>query len=215
MRVSRAVLRRTVPGAVGAGAAGGLWWWSRRHPTSRPFAQRWWVEFPHPFITQKRLRCALEPRPGQRVVSIGVGSGRYAVPVAAVLGSSGLVLAVDLHLDMLELTRRRSAQSAQVTVLPLAADALALPFADDSFDAAWFVSSLGQVPEPTAALAEAARVVRPGGRVVVGEVAYDPHGVFFGDLRTRAADAGLEVATRLGGRLGYVARLTVPQSGGV
>lgn len=197
---------------MGAGVGVGLWWWSRRHPTSRPFAQRWWVEFPHPFITHKRLHRALEPRPGQRVVSIGVGSGRYAVPVAALLGSSGAVLAVDLHVDMLELTRRRSAQPGQGAALPLAADALALPFDDDSFDAAWFLSSLGQVPDPTAALAEAARVVHPGGRVVVGEVAYDPHGVFFGELCTRGADVGLEVTARLGGRLGYVARLTVPQS---
>jgi ubiquinone/menaquinone biosynthesis C-methylase UbiE len=197
---------------VAGGAGAGLWWWWRRHPTSRPFAQRWWVDFPHPFVTQERLHGALEPRPGQRVLTIGVGSGRYAVPVAGVLGSSGLVAAVDLHVDMLELARRRSSRAGLRTVVPLSADALALPFADASFDAAWMVSCLGQVPDPTAALAEARRVVRPGGRVVVGELAYDPHGVFFGELRSRAAEAGLLLEARFGGWLGYFARLAVPHS---
>jgi ubiquinone/menaquinone biosynthesis C-methylase UbiE len=195
------------------GTAGiGLWWWWRRHPTSRPFAQRWWVDFPHPFITQERLHLALDPRPGQRVLAIGVGSGRYAVPVADVLGGSGLVAAVDLHVDMLHLVRRRSSRAGQRTVVPLAADALALPFANASFDAAWMVSCLGQVPDAAAALAEAGRVVRPGGPVVVGELAYDPHGVFFGELRSRAAAAHLRMERRFGGWLGYFARLTVPHS---
>ena len=96
------------------------------------------------------------------------------------------------------------------TVRTLAADATALPFTDDRFDGAWLVSMLGQVPDPTAALREARRVVRPGGRVVVGELAYDPHGVFFGDLRRRARESGMPVDARIGGWPGYFARLRVP-----
>lgn len=202
---------RWLPGLGGALPAGlGLWWWWRRHPTSRPFAQRLWVDFPHPFVTQRRFRGALEPRPGQRMLAIGVGSGRYAVPVARRLGPDGLVAAVDLHADMLRLTRRRAARHAVRGMVTVAADASMLPFSDATFDAAWLVSTLGQVPDPTMALMEAGRVVRPGGRVVVGELAYDPHGVFFGELRRRAADAGLRVDARVGGWPGYFARLTVP-----
>jgi SAM-dependent methyltransferase len=204
-------MRRWVPSFAGGATAGALlWWWWRLHPTSRPFAQRLWVDAPHPFITRGRLRRALEPQPGERLLAIGVGSGRYAVPLATALGQQGRVVGVDLHPDMLELTAGRARRADVRTVRTLAADATALPFSDDRFDGAWLVSTLGQVPDPTAALQEACRVVRPGGRIVVGELAYDPHSVFFGDLRRRARESGLAVDARIGGWPGYFARLRVP-----
>lgn len=204
--------RVVVAGLVATALAGsGLWRWWRLHPTSRPFAQRLWVDFPHPFVTQQRLRRAVGPRPGQRVIAVGVGSGRYLVPIAGRLGDSGLAVGIDLHPDMLELTRIRSGRAGLGTVRVLAADAQALPFADATFDAAWFVSSLGQMPDPLLALGEAARVVRPGGHVVVGELAYDPHGVFLGELRRHAHAVGLEIDRRHGRWGGYVARLRVPE----
>jgi hypothetical protein len=55
-------------------------------------------------------------------------------------------------------------------------------------------------------------VVKPGGRIVVGELFGDPHMVTFRALRDRAAAAGLEVERKLGGRLWHFTRLTVPSS---
>jgi SAM-dependent methyltransferase len=194
---------------VGAGGAG-LWWWWRLHPTSRPFAQRLWVDTPHPFVTQGRLREALRPVPGERLLEVGVGSGRYALPVAAGLGGDGLMAVVDLHDDMLTLTMRRAGRRGLRNVVPIQADAAALPFAADAFDAGYLVSTLGQVGDPTAALTELRRVVRPGGRVVVGELGYDPHGVSFRELRARASSAGLALPRRAGRWGGYVACSVVP-----
>jgi len=48
-----------------AGLAVALWW--RRHPSACPYAQRFWVEAPHPLITRDRLLRVLDPRPGERV----------------------------------------------------------------------------------------------------------------------------------------------------
>ena len=95
--------------AVGAGArglaAGGgaaiLWWWWRLHPTPRPFAQRLWIDVPHPFVTQRRLRQVLAPVPGERLLEVGVGSGRYALSVVSWLGQSE-------RLDVLDLQERCS-----------------------------------------------------------------------------------------------------------
>lgn len=90
---------------------------------------------------------------------------------------------LDLQAEMLALTMRRVRANNLVNVVPTRGDAAALPYPDGVFDAAYLVSTLGQVPDAPAALRELRRVLRPGGRVVVGELCYDPHGVFFGTLR--------------------------------
>ena len=67
----------------------------------------------------------------------------------------------------------------------------ALPYDDDSFDAAYLVTVLGEIPDQDAALRELARVLQPGGRLVVGELFGDPHMVTSGKLRERAGARGL------------------------
>jgi ubiquinone/menaquinone biosynthesis C-methylase UbiE len=66
---------------------------------------------------------------------------------------------------------------------------------------------LGEFPDQAAALRELRRVVKPSGRIVVGELFGDPHMVTFRALSDRAAAAGLEVDRKLGGRLWHFTRL--------
>lgn len=186
----------------------GLWWWWRLHPTPQPFAQRLWIDTPHPFVTHPRLREALVPARGERFLEIGVGSGRYALEVAGELGETGRLDVLDLQDEMLALTMRRALDRNIPNVVPVRGDATALPYRDCAFDAVYLVSALGQVPDMTAALLETRRVLRPAGRLVVGELCYDPHGVFFGTLERSAAAASLRFERRIGGRLGYFARFT-------
>jgi ubiquinone/menaquinone biosynthesis C-methylase UbiE len=208
--------------AVGAGArglaAGGgaviLWWWWRLHPTPRPFAQRLWIDVPHPFVTQRRLRQVLAPVPGERLLEVGVGSGRYALSVVSWQGERGRLVVLDLQEEMLALTMRRALNRGIANVVPACGDVAALPYPDDAFDAVYLVSTLGQVSDMTAALRELSRVVHPGGRVVVGELCYDPHGVFFGTLRRCATAAGLRLERRVGGWAGYFARFTSAEAAG-
>ena len=205
-------------GARGLAAGGGAvilwWWWWRLHPTPRPFAQRLWIDVPHPFVTQRRLRQVLAPVPGERLLEVGVGSGRYALSAVRWLGERGRLAVLDLQEEMLALTMRRSLDLGITNVAPACGDAAALPYPDDAFDAVYLVSTLGQVPDMTAALRELSRVVHPGGRVVVGELCYDPHGVFFGTLRRCAAEADLRFECRVGGWAGYFARFTSVEVGG-
>ncbi len=63
--------------------------------------------------------------------------------------------------------------------------------------------------EQLAALRELARVVRPGGRIVVGELFGDPHMVTEGRIRAHADAAGLRFEQRIGPRLGFFAVLRV------
>lgn len=103
------------------------------------------------------LRQALAEAPGPRVLDVGGGTGNYSLALRAE-GWDPLV--ADRSPEMLE----RAAAKGLATVL---ADAQSLPFSDASFDAAMLVAMLHHVDDPRAALAEARRVVRPGGRVAV------------------------------------------------
>jgi ubiquinone/menaquinone biosynthesis C-methylase UbiE len=183
-----------------------LWW--RRHPSACPYSQRFWVEAPHPLITRERLRRTLEPKPGERVLEVGPGTGYYSIPLAEWLGPDGRLDVFDLQQEMLDHTSRRATEHG-VTVHPRQGDATQLPYDDATFDAALLVTVLGEIPDQEQALRELRRVLKPDGRLVVGELAGDPHVVFPKALERRAQAAGLRLDRRDGPLFGYFARLTV------
>src|SRR5919201_2009363 len=84
--------------AGGAATLGAAFWW-RIHPSACPYSQRFWVEAPHPFITRERLREALEPRPGERLLEVGPGTGYYTLPAAEWIGPSGSLDVLDVQQD--------------------------------------------------------------------------------------------------------------------
>ena len=109
---------------------------------------------------------AAEVSSGQAVLDLASGAGEPALSIAERVGDDGLVVATDLVPAMLSTTRRR-ADTAGIQVLDYcAADMETLPFADAVFDRV--VCRLGIMfsPRPDRALAEAHRVLKPGGRVV-------------------------------------------------
>src|SRR4051794_36204503 len=194
--------------ALAAGAAvGGVALWWRRHPSACPYSQRFWVEAPHPFITRERLRDILAPQGGERLLEVGPGTGYYTLPVAEWLTPAGGLDIVDVQQEMLDHTTRRAREAGIEHVRPVLADATELPFPDDTFDGAYLVTVLGEIPDQVAALGELRRVVRPGGRIVVGELFGDPHMVTHRSLATKGGAAGPRVEHRLGGALWHSPRL--------
>ena len=192
--------------AGAAGVAGAALWW-RRNPSACPYSQRFWVEAPHPFITRERLHEILEPRPGERILEVGPGTGYYALPMAGAIAPDGRLDVLDVQQEMLDHTMRRADEQDIANITPARADARELPYADASFDAAYLVTVLGEIPDQVAALRELRRVVRPDGRIVVGELFGDPHMVSAAALQDRASAAGLTVERKLGGRLWHFTRL--------
>ena len=200
-----AAARRLALLAGGTVLGAALWW--RRHPSACPYSQRFWVEAPHPFITRARLREILEPRVGERLLEVGPGTGYYSLPVAGWLSPDGSLDVVDVQAEMLDHTLRRARDAGIGNIRPARADARELPFPDDTFDGAYLVTVLGEIPDQDAALRELRRVVRQGGRIVVGELFGDPHMVTHGALARRAGGAGLRVERKLGGPLWHFTRL--------
>ena len=112
---------------------------------------------------RRRTRDALGLRPGQRVLDVAAGTG---VSTAELARSGASAIASDFSLGMLRAGIGRRGRAG----LPfVAADALRLPFADASFDAVTISFGLRNVVDVPAALAEFARVTRPGGRLVICE----------------------------------------------
>lgn len=191
-------------GGVLALAGAGFWW--RRHPSACPYAQRFWLELPRPFVTRRLLRAIMAPAAGERILEVGVGTGYYALQAATWVQPGGTLDVLDMQQEMLDHTARRAHELGLANIEARRADARALPYPDDRFDAAYLVTVLGEIPDQDTVLRELRRVLRPGGRLIVGEVVGDPHMVRFGVLRSRAEGAGLHFERRLGSRLGYFAR---------
>jgi ubiquinone/menaquinone biosynthesis C-methylase UbiE len=201
-------LRHAALAAAAAVAGAALWW--RKNPSACPYNQRFWVEAPHPLITRARLREVLGAEPGERLLEVGPGTGYYTLDAAEWVKPDGAVDVLDLQPEMLDHTMRRAGERGLANVTPTEADATAMPYEDGRYDAAFLVTVLGEIPDRDAALRELARVLRPGGRLVVGELFGDPHYVTLRSLRLQAAGAGLSFERRSGSALGYFARFVKP-----
>ncbi len=105
---------------------------------------------------------ALAPEPAESILDVGCGTGLLLEEIRSRLPESQLA-GIDLSVKMLELAEGRMAGFATLAV----ADAVALVFPDDRFDAVVTSSSLHHWADPRAVFAEIARVTRPGGRLVV------------------------------------------------
>jgi len=153
------------------------------------------------------LFSALAPERGERILEVGAGSGAYALEVAEEVAPDGTVDIVDGLPDRLEDAVCAARERGLDNVSPTLGDGRYLPFGDSWFDGAYMIAALGDVPDAAAALAELARVLRPGGRLAIGELNGDPHRVEPDRLLMSAAAAGLQIVRRLDRRGGYIALL--------
>ncbi len=209
---------RTLLGAAGAATLAAALWW-RKNPSACPYGQRFWVEAPHPVITRDRLREVLGPEPGERLLEIGPGTGFYTYALARwVAGedgdggtAAGIVEIFDLQQEFLDHVMRGAVERGIDNIVPTQGDATSLPYEDGSVDAVVLTAVLGEIPDPGAALREIRRVLKPDGRLVVGELFGDPHFTTLASLKRQAPEAGLAYDRHSGNKLAYFARLAPAQ----
>lgn len=128
----------------------------------------------------------LEPRPGAVLVDLGCGPGDDARALAARVAPGGRVVGIDASRSMIAEARSRSGIGDVEFVV---ADAAGLPLDDGTADGCRCERVLQHVDDPGAAVAEMARIVRPGGVVVAAEPDWGTLVVDGGDAETGAVVA--------------------------
>jgi len=119
---------------------------------------------------RRQVVSTIAARPGMRILDCAAGTGSSTAPLAA---AGANAFASDFSLGMLEAGAQRAPQLSFI-----AADNLALPFADGTFDVVTISFGLRNVANTDRALREAYRVTAPGGRLVVCEFSHPTLGIF-------------------------------------
>jgi len=122
---------------------------------------------------RRRMVDLLELKPGMTVLETGAGTGSDSEHILSEIGSEGRLFGQDISLPMLEIAREKLADRLERADFHVG-NASYLPFEDDMFDAAYHFGALNFFADRRRAIEEMARVVRPGGKVVIGDEGMAP-----------------------------------------
>jgi ubiquinone/menaquinone biosynthesis C-methylase UbiE len=110
----------------------------------------------------------IDPRPGEKLLDVGCGTGDDARQLAELVGPEGHVFGVDQSRTMVDEAKKRC-QGANLPLEYRIGDIMRLDFPDASFEGTRAERILQHLRDPTGAVRELVRVTRPGGRVVISE----------------------------------------------
>lgn len=185
----------------------GTWVFRRMDVAPYPSATSWLLRIPLPWLTNKRLLGLLCPQPGERLIEIGPGTGLQTTAIAPHVAMGGTLEIVDVQSVMLHHSMKRVHKHKLTNVIAVKASAERLPFKDNTFDGGYLITTLGEIPDPLTALRELRRIIKPSGRLVVGEWVSDKHGVKQSQLRDWAKLSGFHIPHIRGNSLAYLAKL--------
>jgi ubiquinone/menaquinone biosynthesis C-methylase UbiE len=117
---------------------------------------------------RNRMIDLLELKPSHKVLEVSAGTGKDSEIIASRLSNEGGLWLLDISPDMLAFNIERL-KNVEVPTEFVVANACALPFIDDVFDALYCFAGVGHFPDLPKGLKEMSRVVKPGGKVVFCE----------------------------------------------
>lgn len=121
-----------------------------------------------------KLRAAIAAQPGERGLDVGCGAGHMVCEIASEVGPSGHITGIDASADSVAACIARVARDGLGHIVDIQkGDAASLEFPDSHFDFVTGSQSYCYVPDTARAMREAARVLRPGGRLVILDTDWD------------------------------------------
>lgn len=133
-----------------------------------------------------------------KVLELGSGIGFLTGEASKRVRPLGRLYCVDIQPEMIAKTREKVQNHNLTNVDLVLADAVALPFREGSFDLAFLVTVLGEIPKRDMALKELNRVLKPKGILSIAEFIVDPHYLLRRTVKALANRAGFGVAKQLG-----------------
>ncbi len=188
-------------------------WFGERHQRAlMPVSQAGKLEHPlRPLIHPRR--ATLEKfgfKPGDTVLELGPGVGYFSVEASRMVGSGGRLLCLDIQRGMISGLLKRLDERNVANAHPVVGDALNLPLADDSVDAAFLFTVLGEIPDRLRAIVELRRVLRPGGVLSISESLMDPDYQLQDSVSDLCRAVGFEVLGHSPQPLGYTMCFAAP-----
>jgi ubiquinone/menaquinone biosynthesis C-methylase UbiE len=119
---------------------------------------------------QRQYRAWFDPKPGERILDVGCGTGVNVLAISKLVGTAGKVVGIDNSPAMLAIARdKASAENIEYRLMAVEE----VDFADNSFDGVVCTQVLGYVADPVPVIRSLLRVVKPTGRVFVAETDWD------------------------------------------
>ncbi len=189
---------------------------SRRYSLPCPVWLRWLVELDNPFTATNRADVIvrnLELQPGMKVLDVGCGPGRLAIPIARQIGPQGEVVALDIQAGMLRRAQERAQAAQLANIRFLQGGAGEGKLEHGQYDRALLVTVLGEIQDRERALQEIYAALKPGGILSVTEIIFDPHFQRRDTVLRLAGAAGFQEKKFFGNRIAFTMSLEKPYGG--
>jgi ubiquinone/menaquinone biosynthesis C-methylase UbiE len=158
------------------------------------------------------ILSALRLSPGMIVVEIGCGSGYYTVEAARAIQPDGIVYAVDIQQGMLDKLHSRMDREGVSNIIPILADAEGeIPLDAGIADAAFAVTVLPEIPDPSKAFLQVKRLLKDDGEFAAAEFMIDPDYPLRRTVVKWAKKAGFSLDRQVGNLFRYVLVFRVPK----
>ena len=152
-------------------------------------------------------------RAGQKVLEIGPGPGRLLIPAAKQVMPGGEVVGIDIQPKMIERLKKNVEKAGLTNLTVILGDACQPHVPEASFDVAFLCTTLGEILDRPAALAQCYRALKPGGRLSITEFVLDPHYQSQSTVWRLAEGAGFRFESIEGGWWFYTASFIKPRGG--
>ena len=149
-------------------------------------------------------------KPGQRVLEIGPGPGRLLLPAAQQVLPGGDVVGIDIQPGMVERLKERGTVAKIRNLTAILGDATQPIVPEASFDVVFLVTTLGEIPDRAAVLAQAFRALKSGGILSISEMLPDPHYQSKTTVKRLAEAAGFQLHSVEGGKWLFTANFVKP-----